>query len=87
MVKILCKRELLSSLPSGEIKYQRATTPRIVLPGVGLDEALYPVVGKCSGKRDVRVVELLKQLLNCIPQVSVPEGSHKECQENLMRIR
>ena len=77
--------------PSGKSNYyQWEKTPRILLLGAGLDEALYPAIGKCSGQRDVhtaRVVELLKQLLDCIPQVSVPVGSRDRYQHYLMPIR
>jgi hypothetical protein len=76
--------------PSGEPNYQWEKTPRVLLLGAGLDEALYPALGKCSGQRDVhmaRVVEFLKQLLDCIPQVSVPSGSHDRYQHHLMPIR
>jgi hypothetical protein len=75
---------------SGESHYQWEKTPRILLLGAGLNEVLYPALGKCSGQRDVhtaRVVELLKQLLDCIPEVSVPPGSHDRYQHHLMPIR
>ena len=77
--------------PNGESNcYQWEKIPRILLLGVGLVEALYPALGKCSGQQDVHTahaIELLKQLLDCIPQVSVPIGSHERYQHHLMPIR
>jgi hypothetical protein len=56
----------------------------------GLDESLYPALRKSSGIQDTyitaRVIELLKQLLNCIPLVSVPADSHDSYQRHLMPI-
>ena len=62
---------------------------RILLLNVGLNETLYPTLGQYSEEQDLhnmtRVIELLRQLLDCIPQVSVPAGSraYEEYQRQL----
>jgi hypothetical protein len=70
--------------------YKWEETPRIIVFGAGLNEGLYPAIGKCAGKQNMQtsqIVELLNQLLDCIPQVSVPAGSHDNYQRHLMPIR
>jgi hypothetical protein len=83
------KRKASPTSDTSEIGYRWETPLRILLLNVGLNETLYPTLGQYSEEQDLhRVIELLKQLLDCIPQVSVPAGSraYDEYQRHLMPI-
>jgi hypothetical protein len=84
------QRVLESSSDTGGNSYRWENTPRIVLLCAGV-EVLYPVLGEHSllGRQNPyvsRIVEFLKQLLNSIPQVSVPKGSHNSYHCHLMLL-
>jgi hypothetical protein len=79
----------VSSLDTTSASYAWEKTPRMVLLAAGFNKSLYPALGVCTQEADKNselILEHLAGLLDCIPQMSVPEGPHSKYYNDLFRI-
>lgn len=66
-----------------------ANDKNLVVMAMGLDETIYPFINTCCGEctdESTRVMTLLHQLLDCIPQVTFPEDADQEYMQDMMSI-
>lgn len=66
-----------------------ANDKKLVVMAMGLDETIYPFINTCCGEctdESTRVMTLLQQLLDCIPQVTFPEDADQEYMQDMMSI-